>query len=507
MLTKIVSQSIDIDKDIQTSIHNDCVYLLKKNLEFSVPANLICALFVFLILFNKTQSLWLFSWFLSIILISLLRCFTSSNFANWSIQRSLNYLIIATVLSGILWGILGSFLMPYRFLDQRVVIIIIICISTVEMDTLKSNANLGFAFLLLSLLPLILWFFYQATLIYYLLGIAFLTYAFFILFAFFRGHNLMINNLILHYQNLNLFKKLFLNNEIIEASETRFHSAFDFAAIGMALVSLDGHFLKVNKSLCQLVGYDEKALLSLNFQAITYSADLERDLQMIQQLLNGEIITYQLEKRYLHKDKRIIWSLLSVSLLRDKQNNPLYFIAQIQNIDAQKKAEEELRMLAYHDNLTGLANRKQLEAFFDFALANAKRHNTQLAILFIDLDFFKLINDQYGHAVGDLLLKEIGQRLKSSLRASDLPVRLGGDEFIVILTNIGGREYVTQVAKKLLLEITKPMYLQNHEISITASIGICLYPQNEENLIALLLQADKALYEVKSAGKNNFKFS
>lgn len=177
--------------------------------------------------------------------------------------------------------------MPYHFLDQRIIIIIILSIATVEVDTLKPNAKLGGSFLLLALLPLIVGFISQTTPIYYLLSITFFIYASFILFAFFRGHNLLIKNLILHYQNLNLFNSLFLNNETLEASESHFHSAFNFAAIGMALVSLDGHFLKVNKSLCQLVGYDEKTLLGLDFQTITYPGDLQRDLQLVQQLLNG----------------------------------------------------------------------------------------------------------------------------------------------------------------------------------------------------------------------------
>ncbi|WP_412059597.1 PAS domain S-box protein, partial [Legionella pneumophila] len=133
----------------------------------------------------------------------------------------------------------------------------------------------------------------------------------------------------------------------------------------MALVSLEGRWLKVNKSLCQITGYTEEELLQIDFQRITYPDDLQTDLNYVRQLL--------MEKRYICKNGAIVWILLSGSLIRDAHSAPLYFIAQIQNIDAQKKAEHELVRMAYHDALTGLANRKQLEQSFLLFMAYAKR--------------------------------------------------------------------------------------------------------------------------------------
>ncbi|HEN4756102.1 TPA: PAS domain S-box protein, partial [Legionella pneumophila] len=137
----------------------------------------------------------------------------------------------------------------------------------------------------------------------------------------------------------------------MEESELRFRSAFNSAAIGMAIVSLEGMWLKVNQSLCQIVGYSEEELLETNFQSITYPEDLELDLGYVRQLLEGDIRFYHMEKRYIHKNGSIIWILLSASLIRDPENKPLYFISQIQNIDAQKRAEQELQHIAYHDIL------------------------------------------------------------------------------------------------------------------------------------------------------------
>lgn len=499
---------LELEKETQIKIHNDCVSFLKKNLEFSIPANLICSLFVFFILYTTTNLLGLFTWFAAVVLVSILRGFIYFRSSVSSPALTLKLLVIGTIVSGVLWGIVGSLLMPSdNLLDQMLVTIIVISVATGEIDALKSNTKLSLIFLVMTLLPLNLWFFYQNSINYFLLGLSFFTYFCFMLLVFLRGYTLFINSLILRYHNLSLIEKLSINNEILEESESRFRSAFDFAAIGMALVSLEGCWLKVNQSLCHIVGYSEDELLKIDFQTITYPDDLESDLSYVKQLLAGELITYQLEKRYIHKNGTILWILLSVSLLRDKQLNPLYFISQIQNIDSQKKAEQELKDLAYHDSLTGLSNRKQLEAFFTFALPNAKRHRALIAILFIDLDSFKEINDKFGHNIGDLLLIEIGSRLKSSVRINDMPARLGGDEFIVVLTEVSNVEQVLEVAKKILMTVAKPMILQQHEISITASIGISVYPETGENLSTLLLQADKALYEIKSKGKNNYKLA
>ncbi|WP_158617534.1 PAS domain S-box protein [Legionella sp. km772] len=322
---------------------------MKKNLEFSIPANILCAFFIFLVLVHKTSPLALFVWCAAIILVSSFRVFIYLKYSTWSTSLNLKFLAMGAILSALLWGIAGSALMPDdNFLDQRLMAFIIISIATVEIDALKSNPSLSFLFLILSLLPLNVWFFYAFSTSYFLLSLAFFTYFCLILLVFLRSYSLLVNSFILRYQNLNLIEKLYLSNEGLEESQSRFHAAFDFAAIGMALVSLEGHFLKVNKSLCQLVGYSEEELLKLTFQDLTYQDDLGTDLKLVQQLLEGEILTYQLEKRYLHKKGTIIWTLLSVSLLRDKENNPLYFISQIQNIDARKKAEKELKDLAYH---------------------------------------------------------------------------------------------------------------------------------------------------------------
>lgn len=162
--------------------------------------------------------------------------------------------------------------------------------------------------------------------------------------------------------------------------------------------------------------------------------------------------------------------------------------------------------IAYHDILTGLANRKQLDASFQLALSYAKRYRNKIAILFMDLDHFKEINDTLGHDIGDRLLIEIGSRLKQAIRSTDILIRQGGDEFIIALTELHNTDQIAEIAKKILMTITRPIVIETHTISITGSIGISIYPQDGKDLSMLLKKADKALYIVKSEGRNNFSF-
>ncbi len=496
--------------DIMRRISTDRVTLLNNNLLFSIPANFICFAIIFVGLYHDVNHTYLFTWFIAAVFTFLLHAsvFIINRTHSFSTEYYLLFLIILAIIYGALWGISGSILIPHNNLvHQMLVIIVSIGVASGGLHTLQPNMTASILFFILILLPLSIWLFLQNTATYCLLGIALLIYLCFISMVSWMGNKLLNSNFKLRYENLDLVNRLVINNTILEESETRFRSAFDSAAIGMAIVSLEGRWLKVNTSICQIVGYTEEELLKIDFQTITYPDDLELDLNYVRQLLAGEISSYHMEKRYIKKNGSIIWILLSGSLIRNHENKPLYFIAQIQNIDAQKKAEQELQYIAYHDILTGLANRKQLDASFQLALSYAKRYRNKIAILFMDLDHFKEINDTLGHDIGDRLLIEIGSRLKQAIRSTDILIRQGGDEFIIALTELHNADQIAEIAKKILMTITRPIVIETHTISITGSIGISIYPQDGKDLSMLLKKADKALYIVKSEGRNNFSFT
>ena len=546
-------------------------------------------------------------------------------------------------------------------------------------------------------------------------------------------------------------------NALLE-SEARFRTAFDSAAIGMAIVSLDGQWLQVNPPLCQMLGYTEPELKKLTFQDITHPDDLQANLEHQGRVLCGETPSYQMEKRYFHRDGHVVWALLSVSMVRGMDGTALHFVAQIQDITARKQTELELaanrrfladlidgiplpltvkddnrrfvivneanvnfhhllageilgkldsdfyppervkqfwaeddavvdsgtpwmeeqpfqtasgelrwvikykrrivspdgrrwlitallditerklaeialkqsearfraltelssdfyweqdenfritamsaevekavgmssqshigktrwevpgillseqewdahrailnahrpfseftyerlgpdggkrylsisgqpmfdeqgkftgyrgigkdvtaakvaevriQYLAYHDNLTTLPNRSSFSLILNHGIAGARRDGKKLAVLFIDLDRFKNINDTLGHDAGDALLREIGGRLRHCIRQSDSVARLGGDEFVVLLEEISTPGHVAKVARKILSDIGDALNILGQEFRVTASIGISVYPQDGEDEQTLMKNADIAMYHAKQEGKNNVQF-
>ena len=176
------------------------------------------------------------------------------------------------------------------------------------------------------------------------------------------------------------------------------------------------------------------------------------------------------------------------------------------NVTDRKRAEARIEYLATHDGLTALPNRVMFGQLLTLAIESGKRYERKFAVLFIDLDRFKLINDTLGHEAGDTLLKEMAERLKECLRASDVVARLGGDEFVVLVQEVGEVAQVTAVARKILAAAIKPMTILGHECRVTASIGIALYPGDAEDEQSLMKNADMAMYLAKEEGKNNFQF-
>lgn len=291
-------------------------------------------------------------------------------------------------------------------------------------------------------------------------------------------------------------------------SEQRFRAIFENAAIGIASVSTAGQFLQINDVFCKIIGYSQEEVLSekFSFLNITFPGDTETDLIWIRKLLDGDSDSCTLEKRYLRKDGSIVWVNLSVSLLRSPAGAPLYFISAAQDITERKNLEEQLRRLSYFDHLTGLPNRTLLSDRTQQALAIAKRDKARMALMFIDLDEFKPVNDTLGHSIGDLLLKETAKRMQDCVRASDTVARIGGDEFVVLLSTIEGEQDAMVVAEKIRHSLCQPFEIAGHCIHISSSIGIAVYPEHGSDEKMLLKNADSAMYYAKECGRNTVKF-
>lgn len=290
-------------------------------------------------------------------------------------------------------------------------------------------------------------------------------------------------------------------------SEARFRATFDHASVGIMHSSLDRRILTVNRKFCEMVGYSAEELQQGSVRRIHHPEDSDADQPLEKQLLAGEIDYFTFEKRYIRKDASVFWANRAVSLVRDANRKPLYFIRVIEDISARKEAEEKLLHLANFDSLTNLPNRAMFHDRLTQALALARRRKENLAVMFLDIDKFKEINDSLGHAAGDLLLKQVAMRLAGAVRASDTIGRLSGDEFAFVLAGLRGPEDASLVARKVIEAFGTPFSLEGHERVVTASIGIGMYPQHGDDEAALMKSADAAMYVAKQSGRNQYHLS
>ena len=416
-------------------------------------------------------------------------------------------------------------------------------------------------------------------------------------------------------------------NELNE-SAARFRRTLEHAPIGMATNKLDGHFIFVNQAFCTMLGYEKEDLEKLSFQDVTHPDDKSLSNDDRHKLLDGIIDSYQLEKRYIHKDGHVIWVQLTSSIEKDIQGEP-FFIAQVEDISERKKAEsdykryksvletthdgywmvdseglilevnqayadisgysvdelqgmrisqlevndqteeqvkihiakiinqgyelfetrhrhkdghlidievstsyipdlqqfvafcrditdrksaeDQIEHLAFYDPLTHLPNRRLFLDRLQQALVSSLRSEGIGALLFIDLDNFKTLNDTLGHDIGDLLLQKVAERLTTCLREGDSVSRFGGDEFVVILEDISKDEFVAAkqvelISQKILSTLNRSYQLDSHTYHNTPSIGAVLFGTKKQGIEELLKQADIAMYQAKSAGRNTFRF-
>ena len=415
----------------------------------------------------------------------------------------------------------------------------------------------------------------------------------------------------------------------LELSEQKYRGIFNNANVGIAKVAFNGSWVEVNSKLCELLGYSSEELKNLPFQKITHPEDVEKELALMKQLVEGNKDDYKLDKRYVCKDGTVLWTKVSVAVVKNDLNQPeflakvvedisqikqvmnsleqaqvvfnatqeaimvtdetatilsvndsfkgitgfsaedaigqsasilksgkhpklfydemwrlvkktgfwsgevinrsksgdcypsflnitsvkdnkgkiIQYVGVLTDISLIKESQEKIDYLANHDTLTGLPNRALLKDRLENALDRAKRHGSNLAMMFVDLDRFKVINDGLGHQVGDDVLVEISRRFKNTLREQDTVARIGGDEFVILLDNLNSPIYASNVAQKLIDAASKPIKSGEHTVHVGCSIGISIYPNDGIDIDELFRLADIAMYEAKEGGRNTYRFT
>ncbi len=278
--------------------------------------------------------------------------------------------------------------------------------------------------------------------------------------------------------------------EAAREAEERFRYAFDEAPIGMALVTPDGRFARVNRKLEQITGYEADELLELTFQEITHPEDVESDVEQMGQVLRGEMSTYAMQKRYLRPDGNTVWVLLSVSLVRDQNGDPLYFVSQVEDITDRKRQEVELERLANFDALTGLGNRRKLLNDLESMLEEPWTEPFGLA--FFDLNGFKAYNDLFGHPAGDTMLARLAQALVAALGDDGVGYRIGGDEFCVV---------ARVDPDAVFARANRALSARGDWFSIEAAYGQVRLPSEATDVSSALQIADGRLYTRKGTSR------
>ena len=283
----------------------------------------------------------------------------------------------------------------------------------------------------------------------------------------------------------------------------RFESAFNNAPIGMALLDLDGRWLQVNSALCLITGYSQARLQATTLRAITHPEDVGLDKQGIRALLAGEAPNSQCEKRYVHAWGHHVWVQETTSIVRDEAGVPQYFVTQVQDISERKELARRLEHVVDHDFLTGLFNRRFFEQALEREAERVERYGGAGAVLMVDLDHFKEINDTFGHRAGDDVLMGVASLLRQRLRSTDIVARVGGDEFAVLLTHTDSH-HVQLVADELVKALARETaFLSDHSVRITASVGVAMIDSHTD--AEVLACADLAMYEAKQTGRDRFE--
>jgi len=296
--------------------------------------------------------------------------------------------------------------------------------------------------------------------------------------------------------------------ETLKATESRFRTMFMSAPVGMLLVDLKTtNLLEINPAYTRIVGRSVEEIKKIGWQKITHPDDLAENTHNLKQLQEGNIVHFKMVKRFIKPDNSIVWAELTVNAI-DVQSDPLnsQYLAMLEDVTERKEFEEKIWHQANFDFLTGLPNRSMLQDRLSQTIKKARRDANEFAILLIDLDQFKDVNDTLGHNRGDELLVEASSRIKLCVRESDTVARLGGDEFVIILSELSYLSGVGTVAQNIIDTLTEPFHLGKNTAYISASIGITLYPKDGTESVNLIKNADQAMYAAKKQGRNCFQF-
>jgi diguanylate cyclase (GGDEF)-like protein/PAS domain S-box-containing protein len=323
--------------------------------------------------------------------------------------------------------------------------------------------------------------------------------------------SVVLEELRMAYEEIEQQNQVLLDyHHTLEAERQRYQELFNLAPDGYLVTNLAGHIQEANAAISAMLGVQQSYLIGkpliVFFPQRTHTVIHTTLAKLNQEFAPDQPVSQTWESEICPRQAPPLQVAITLSYSCPAGDTPAYLRWLIRDITQQKQTEARIHHQAFHDSLTDLPNRALLDTYLPKALAQARRHNTQLALAFLDLDQFKSINDTLGHGVGDELLKQVGCRLQDCLRETDLLVRWGGDEFIVVLADVATLEDVERTCDRIVTSLRPVFTIWQYQLHITTSFGVALFPQDGDTPETLLSYADLALYQAKNQGRNTYRF-
>ncbi len=306
------------------------------------------------------------------------------------------------------------------------------------------------------------------------------------------------------------FAKLYLSHKKLEQELRLSSSVFDYARDGLMITDTDRKILTVNKAFEKMTGYSREEVVGKTPRMLQSRVHHDEFYAQMWALVERDGV-WQGEVNHRLKSGTVMPQWLTIRAVSNEKGEVVNFIGSLTEVGSHISDRQQLYFLAHYDSLTELPNRKLFVEMLEQMLKHASRragddpHN-KMAVMFLDLDRFKNVNDTLGHEVGDVLLQEIAKRLKSCVRGTDMVGRIGGDEFVALLSNVSSPDDVAGIAAKMQRAVEEPVHYQQHELRVSVSIGICMFPEDGNTSAELMRRADVAMYQVKESGRNGYKF-
>lgn len=295
--------------------------------------------------------------------------------------------------------------------------------------------------------------------------------------------------------------------EAVKQAEEKFRGIFENAVIGIFQATPDGRLTSVNRALALMHGYDSPQQLMAEITDVAQQlfVDPSRMIEFAQRALRDGIVRGA-EVEIYRKDGTRKWARLNLRAVSDSSGNVVLQEGTVEDITDRKTAEERINFLAYYDALTELPHRALLQDRLDYALAGARRRDEKIALLFLDLDQFKAVNNSFGHSFGDVVLKEVAQRLKRCAGDHNTVARMGGDDFLILLSSVNDAADAAIAAEQIMDAMDMPFIAQGHSISVRCSIGVSMFPEHGTDGETLMRNAEAARYSAKDLGRSNVRF-